>query len=344
MVIPVYNGEKYLPQCLDSVVKQPENSMEIIVVDDGSSDNTAAIINDYTGKDCRIVAISKENGGVSSARNAGINAARGNYIWFMDSDDRLVPNAVEVLKAAAGGAEYDIIMFTYCIVEKDDRVIPLRGTDFSHGCVFDHSNRDMVLKRLLSANLINVWRSIFRTDFIKYQQLSFDVTQRNAEDILFIYNAWLVCEKGIYINSPLYYYRKNPNSLTRTFHIDQYRNSQQARMVVFKGIEHLWPDNSDFKRLFVHRYIRFALKYMMSLFQKYEKHDKQSRRQSLSNILNDDLFQDFAQRVRGNEFGLIFGINLWLARRKMARTIWLFNTVINSGLARRINKVVGLKL
>ena len=102
LIIPVYNIAQYLPRCLDSIINQNYKNLEIIVVNDGSTDTSREVIDDYCNKDSRIIAIHKENGGVSTARLAGISAATGDYIGFVDGDDyvepdmfdRLVKNAV----------------------------------------------------------------------------------------------------------------------------------------------------------------------------------------------------------------------------------------------------------
>ena len=103
LIIPVYNIASYLPRCLDSIINQKYKNLEIIVVNDGSTDTSREVIDDYCNKDSRITAIHKENGGVSTARLAGVSAATGDYIGFVDGDDyiepdmfdRLIKNAVE---------------------------------------------------------------------------------------------------------------------------------------------------------------------------------------------------------------------------------------------------------
>ena len=89
IIVPVYNVEKYLARCIDSILAQTFTDFELILVDDGSTDNSGEICDEYAGKDPRIIVIHKENGGVSSARNHGLDIARGEYITFVDSDDQI---------------------------------------------------------------------------------------------------------------------------------------------------------------------------------------------------------------------------------------------------------------
>ena len=97
VIIPIYKVEKYLPKCLDSVLAQTYSNLEIILVDDGSPDNCGAICDEYAARDSRIRVIHKENGGLSSARNSGIDICRGKYISFIDSDDFVSPYFIEML-------------------------------------------------------------------------------------------------------------------------------------------------------------------------------------------------------------------------------------------------------
>ena len=99
IIVPIYNSEKHLQSCLDSLLNQNVNvdSYEIICVDDGSSDNSYSIVCEYSDKHSNIVKLKKENGGASSARNLGLDAAKGKYIWFVDSDDTIRPNCLNTI-------------------------------------------------------------------------------------------------------------------------------------------------------------------------------------------------------------------------------------------------------
>ena len=110
IIVPVYNVEKYLEKCLDSIVKQTYENIEIILVDDGSTDKSGTILDQYAEMDNRISVIHKKNEGVSTARNTGIEAARGEYICFADADDYLMPDYVEYLLTLAVDKNADIAM------------------------------------------------------------------------------------------------------------------------------------------------------------------------------------------------------------------------------------------
>ena len=124
VIVPVYNVEKYLPKCLDSLLAQTWQELEIIVVDDGSPDNSWDIMQEYARRDSRVRPIRQKNGGLSAARNAGVEAARGEWIGFLDSDDYVAPEMYERLYRAAAeqGAQMAVCSFTY--VTPDGKPIP----------------------------------------------------------------------------------------------------------------------------------------------------------------------------------------------------------------------------
>jgi glycosyltransferase involved in cell wall biosynthesis len=111
IIVPVYNVELYLKECLDSLICQSLSDIEIICVDDGSTDNSPTILSEYSSADNRISIVTKENGGLSSARNAGVNVAKGEYIYFLDSDDRISRETIEYSYNIAKMNELDLLLF-----------------------------------------------------------------------------------------------------------------------------------------------------------------------------------------------------------------------------------------
>ena len=111
VIVPIYNVEKYLAECVDSILGQTFQDMEIILVDDGSLDSSGQMADDYAAQDKRVKVIHKENGGLSSARNAGMKIARGEYIYFCDSDDYISLDAIEILYETATKNDLDMVLF-----------------------------------------------------------------------------------------------------------------------------------------------------------------------------------------------------------------------------------------
>lgn len=129
VIVPVYNVERYLPECLESIVKQCLDDYEVILVDDGSTDSSRAICDEYAGKHSQFRVIHRENKGVASARNRGIAESRGEYILFLDSDDYLIPGTVIPLLHLALENKLDVLGFGYKNVLEDDFVAELNASD-----------------------------------------------------------------------------------------------------------------------------------------------------------------------------------------------------------------------
>lgn len=129
VIIPVYNVEMYLEQCLDSVLSQTYHNLEVILVDDGSADTSGTICDQYKEKDARVKVIHKKNGGLSSARNAGLELAKGDWIGFVDSDDYLAPEMYEALLAIARTADADIALTYFQCVDRDGNLESCTWTD-----------------------------------------------------------------------------------------------------------------------------------------------------------------------------------------------------------------------
>lgn len=121
IIICVYNGEKYLERCLQSAMSQSYKNIEIIVVNDGSMDNTPVIIENYVKLDCRIIVINKQNGGISEARRIGVNRARGKYIQYLDCDDVLMSNAIGCLVNRAEETQADVVVAPFFFCEDGGR-------------------------------------------------------------------------------------------------------------------------------------------------------------------------------------------------------------------------------
>lgn len=162
IVIPVYNVEDYLPKCLDSVITDDPENYEIITVNDGSTDNSPLVLEEYCARYPRLIrTVTKENGGLGSARNAGIMAAEGEYIAFLDSDDWLSAYAVQDMLSVCGGEAFDICFFDFRAVnENGDEIEYVRGANKA-GEFSLESNPDILLCRM------NAWNKIYRLSLFR---------------------------------------------------------------------------------------------------------------------------------------------------------------------------------
>lgn len=205
VIVPVYNVEKYLSRCLESIINQTYKNLEIIIIDDGSFDNSPEICDFYAQKDNRIEVIHKENGGLSSARNAGVDISTGQYITFVDSDDFIRDNYIEYLHDICIKNKSDIVQCRFEIGSKDD----FSEIDLEKEEVYIYSNIEALCNRKLK---VTACAKLYRRDIIKGTKFPIGIiNEDDATYYKFIYNA----SKISITSKKLYYYYQSNNSITR---------------------------------------------------------------------------------------------------------------------------------
>lgn len=214
VIIPVYNIEAYLASCLDSVLNQTYKNLEIILVDDGSTDSSGKICDDYAQKDSRIVVYHQENGGVSSARNHGILEATGNYVSFVDGDDIIAPEMYEVLYNNMINYSADI---SSCGIAQ--RQIDGEMTTFADNSLNTFNKEDLIKgffdNSIIKETMYGPCHKLFRTQFLKHH--TFNENYAIGEDLLFMFECIENSSKIVLDNRPMYFYLKRPGSATTSF-------------------------------------------------------------------------------------------------------------------------------
>lgn len=211
IIIPVYNAKKYLANTLDSVIKQTYKNLEIILVNDGSTDNSKDICESYAKIDKRIKVINKENGGVSSARNYGLALAKGEYISFVDSDDFLVTDMIETLVNDIQNTNAEIAVCGYWHVTEEEYKKNRKtatNEEFMNLEVLVNPIKYYYSKKYMP----NIWNKIFKKDLIK--DIQFDDTIHYGEDFLFCALAFIKAKKATYRDSKKYFYIKREDGLS----------------------------------------------------------------------------------------------------------------------------------
>lgn len=206
VIVPVYKAEKYLRRCVDSILAQTFQDYEIILVDDGSPDNCGVICDEYASADSRIKVMHKKNGGVSSARNAGIDVASGEYLAFVDSDDYIAPAMYEKLIDAADSADKDIAICNF-MMHFSDSEYPQNTLAVRDDIKINIANLIMSDVGSGSVNMV-INRNVLG-------DLRYPVGIRNGEDYWFLLRLFSKTARIVKIDEPLYYYnRENEESLT----------------------------------------------------------------------------------------------------------------------------------
>ena len=224
VIIPVYNVERYLAQCLDSVSHQTYQNLEIICVNDGSRDGSPDILRRYADEDARIQVIDKANGGVSRARNDALDCARGEYIMFVDSDDWVEPDACENAVNAMREYGADIVMWSY-VSETENR--SSRKVIFPETTVFEKEEvRAKLHRRFVGAmgeelshpelvdSLCPVWGKLYRRSLIQKSGARFvDLAEIGSyEDGFFNLEVFGKADRVVYLAAYLYHYRRDGSS------------------------------------------------------------------------------------------------------------------------------------
>lgn len=205
IIVPAYNIREYIGRCLDSILNQTYSNIEVIAVDDGSDDGTSGVIDDYALKDGRIVAVHKENGGVSSARLTGVTKAKGDYIGFVDGDDFVEPEMFEHLLNNALKYNADISHCGYQMVFPDGHIDLYYGT----GKTIEQNHFEGV-KDLLTGSFVEpgLWNKLFRRAVVIGYDKSpvWDGSVRINEDLLMNYILFSKAEKSVYEDITFYRY------------------------------------------------------------------------------------------------------------------------------------------
>jgi glycosyltransferase involved in cell wall biosynthesis len=222
IIIPVYNVEAYLVDCLESIVNQSLKDIEIICINDGSTDNSLEILNEYAQKDNRIVIISQENQGQGVARNNAIGIANGEYILFVDPDDWIEEGALETLYSFAKEKSAQVVRFDYKDYNEHSGKIKDRNfakqikRKYDYDLISTPSYSWKTFKKGCLINLdMHVWAYFYSTDFIKNNLIKFAPTRR-GEDQLFANSAILLADKIYYLDKYLYFYRCRKGSAVNT--------------------------------------------------------------------------------------------------------------------------------
>lgn len=228
IVIPVYNAEVYLQECLDSIVRQTYKKIEIIVINDGSTDDSKAIIDGYKN-DLRILTCTLENGGVSKARNVGLGMAGGEWVAFVDADDFLDKDMISNLYQAAVEASADVVIGEYIKVlgnrRNREKFLTTQGVK-----IITESEKNDLMKSCIvgkaygngniATNIGVPWGKLYKKQMLDENKISFSCELTHMEDSLFNLNVFLNACRIVYLPSAGYFYRIHNESAVRKYNKD----------------------------------------------------------------------------------------------------------------------------
>lgn len=304
VIVPVYNAEPYLGYCINSILKQTYKEIELILVNDGSKDNSLRICKNYEFLDKRVKVLDIPNGGVGNARNTGLKEASGEYVMFIDSDDVIHETMIETLYNSSQIYEKDLVKCGMKIVHlKDNKVLNTEEYTFNkigNEVVYNKKNflihlMDIIWKTGLMEGPAN---GLYRLEVIKKHNILFPTTTQYGEDFLFNIEYFQHCNGAVLINKPLYYYiRANEESLSQKYIPDLFQN-QKYLINKLKGLldeTGVWELSNQVA--FANYFISHTFASIKMLFHPKANLSQKLIKKSLYNICNDDLVIEYIDKV-----------------------------------------------
>lgn len=323
IIVPVYKAEKYLSRCMQSLLNQTMSDIEIILVDDGSPDNCPALCDAFASQDMRVKVVHKRNGGLSSARNAGMEAASGIYIGFVDSDDDVEPDMYEKMLQKAEQYKVDFVMADYRRFETDGTCY-LKTLDIDSGYYDWEKIRRNIFPNLIMREcidygpLLSVWHCLYRFDFLKENGLQFDEQVRWSEDNIFSAVMGYRCNSFYYMKGEaLYHYYHNPGTITTSYRSGAwqvYCTMNDHLHDFFDGVQ-----DYDFGRQLKLHMIYYACNCIgMEMGQERSK-----ALYAIRQILNDERVREAFSRFRMPVVPFKLKVQLWLMKLRMTRVLYI---------------------
>lgn len=249
IVVPIYNVQRFLPRCLDSILCQTLEDIEIIAVDDGSNDMSSSILDGYALKDSRIKAIHTENRGVSAARNLALSMSNGEYVGFVDSDDWIEPNMFSALYSEATTNNSDVVVCG-CHPFNDGKIDRKL------------SGREAILAMFDANGLMQgySWTRLIKRSCIG--NLQYDENLRCFEDLVFFYHLFGRCTSVYWHDVPLYHYEANPDSAIHVYKMNPNKRIGYDELARIASIEEDSKIAKAIKRFLYLSYVNMAIDYV----------------------------------------------------------------------------------
>ena len=323
VVIPIYKvPTHFLRECLNSLTTQTMRECEFIVVSDGAPDEENQICEEYTPKDSRFKFFKKKHVGVSTARNFGIKQAQGEYITFLDSDDILLPDALNICYQKAKQWNSDILTFNYASLSQQGMQVVLPPWQNTSLSIINSSQKDSVLKEFIYKKQNSIPRGIcgklYRKKFLLDNRITFNEKLSIGEDFVFNFLCFSITSNISYLNTAFYLYRDNPASATNSFSEEFFFN-------------HLAPI-LEIKKLFPNKYDAVLNREIIAIFfsswsRCYMNPQNPSplitRVKNIIQIINNEHFQASISNYTNTNMNIFIRIELFLFKKKITFPIWI---------------------
>ena len=342
VIVPVYNVERYLPRCIDSILNQTFKNIEIIIINDGSTDNSKIILDKYCKNNNNIKLIDKNNEGLSQARNDGLKHASGEFVMFVDSDDWIELDMISVMYKYLVENNSDVIISTYTR-EYEEKSIPRILHNMNECVVYNEDNIKSDLYRKLVGPigkelrnpqyldcLSTVWSKLYRKSIIDNNEIEFKDTKLIvSEDILFNINVFAYATRATFINKPFYHYWKgNKDSLTTVYR----PKLTQQWDYLYQCIEDILNKNKESQIFYEALRNRIAISTLglnLNECSKLNKISKINKIKSIKKILNEDYIKKAIKGLELKYFPIHWRIFYYFNKKGIASGAYLMSEGIN---------------
>lgn len=299
IIVPVYNAEEYLDKCINTILMQTEKDLELILVDDGSDDNSLKICEKYKEKDTRVKTISYGNEGVSAARNHGMEIAEGKYIGFVDSDDWIDYQMYERLLDEALRTNADVVMCDATTVFSDGRTQADTITQLPASRIIEKSD---FTPSLLAEMAGSACRCIYKNNrYCKSKKSSgfyFPTGVKFSEDRIFNIYAFGYASRISYLKESYYNRFVNEKSTVNKFHEDYFEACKKAALEIDKALKAVWNNQEEYRSAYYKQFVNGALMAVCNYYYKTSKMDNISRRRAVIKVCEDAYLQNVAHKIK----------------------------------------------
>lgn len=337
VIVPIYNTEEYLSECVESIIYQTYENLEIILVDDGSAESCRKLCDEYAKIDSRIVVIHKENGGLSSAREAGLSRVLGNYVMIVDSDDWIDLETIEKCVEEAEINNSDCVLFSY-VKEYGNRSVPNYLFEESF-CYNESESEDKVHRRIIGFrkdelqhperidNLSTVWGKLYKRETALKGRIISERVVGTSEDTIFNIYALDGCQSVSYINQCFYHYRRsNLQASTMRYKFDLYEKWKRLYQVLEEYISS--SEKEDIYREVLSSRIACGV-IGLGLNESNATHSIFIKRKNLKKILEDSFYKKAFQQLDYSYCPLKWKIFFVFCKRRYALFLSIMLEIIN---------------
>lgn len=322
VIVPIYNGEGYIHDCLSSIVNQTYQNIEIIIVNDGSTDHSEEIVKLYQEEDSRIVYVDQDNSGPSAARNNGISHSTGEYIAFVDSDDTVDQDYIAILVNKMIDSGADLACCGYTDISEYGTI---KCSDFTfEGNVSVHSFIEMVCKGTGGV----LWSKLFKKNFIEKNKIQMDKKIFMSEDLVFVLQYAALCQSFVSVNDGLYNYNRfNQNSISANISMDYLENFIMVTENIKKILHSVDLVENKINEIIANRVQDFVVKIIEQQGKDLKELGMKTSIDNAKQILSLDYIKQYRDTFSTKD--RYYKPFVFLIRNRLVRTSLLYGIILN---------------